>query len=882
MPASLNRTKGGLQDPQDRWPFGCKTPGVVTQPIQQTGLFALLSQPFCVVGAVMFCGARAIPLAAGAQVGPALTVALAWCVLLAGRGSSTAFGGRIPTTFARLLGPLSLATVFFACQLRAQARVDDYRHDYERLASFFEGPARCAGSATIKASPTFRSAETTSGGEKQQLVMLTARVKSIDCEGKKLPPEHFVRLSVEAANVFAPGAQEAKAGRSAVLARGDTVSFVAQLAPRRLFRNGPLTSPWPGAARRRAVLSGRALYVEKLARGQGLRSWVDRARAHVRERIFATYSPRLNSLGRALVLGESDLDDNDRKAFSKSGLMHLLAVSGTHLVLSVLAVSRLLQSLLVRLRPLCERYDMPRVSSLLAALLSLAYADFSGGSGSAWRAALMLCLICGGRALGFRVGGSAALGASMVLGLAIDPLASHDYSFVLSALATAGLIAMGQPFSRWAQTKVNWGPGRLLVESLVATLSSTIFCAPVLCLMSDELTVAALLANVVAAPFGELIALPACLLHAVVPWWPSLELGLATLGSGALYAVRSVALWSAEVEALRFFVPYPKGDEIATLLVPLLLAAHLARRHVVTEYRKAAPSLMLLVLLLAATSADSAVSSHVAKPQGTLTVTALDVGQGDALLVEFPDGRSALVDGGGYATGFPDTGSRVVLPVLRARDIRHLDLLVLSHPHPDHMNGLISVAAQTSFSRLWLPSGPKGPGTRRLIALARAKGARVDESEALCNQKNTEFAALIEVLAPCQQHHPPLSANDASLVMKISWGQHSALLTGDIERRAEALLVEKYRGRLQADLLKVPHHGSDTSSTPAFLQAVQPTLALISSGIRNRFRHPRRSTLLGLSRLSVATLRTDQLGSISWQSDGSKWRVRSAQPPGAW
>ncbi len=529
----------------------------------------------------------------------------------------------------------------------------------------------------------------------------------------------------------------------------------------------------------------------------------------------------------------------------------------------------------MRIGPLARRYDVARISSALGALLSIAYADFSGGSGSAWRAAFMLCVVCGGRALGFRISGAGALGASLLIGVAVDELAGADYSFLLSALATAGLIGIGQPLTRICEKGIlKRAPLRQLVASLVATVSSTLPCAPVLAMMDGDMTFAALFANVVAGPLGEIIALPACLVHAISFQLPCLESGLALIGSGALYGVREVALWSASVDSAQFQVPFPSPWNFTLGVGICLSLARLRSRQALTVL-----TLGLATLLIAGLPQQPSVAQQAAGPTpGTLTITALDVGQGDAIFIDFPDGRVALLDGGGFATGIPDTGQRVILPYLRSRNIKHIDLVLLSHPHPDHMLGLISVARDISFGELWLP----GAGTshrgqlRSLIARARALGAKLKSSDSLCREPKILFGgAQIEVLAPCQQRVPPLHANDGSLVIRIQHGRHRALLTGDIEERGEGLLLSEKPGQLAADFLKVGHHGSDTSSTLAFVRAVSPQTAFISCGVRNRFGHPRPQTLSTLKRAGVTIYRTDDSGSLSWQSDGNRVSVRT-------
>lgn len=767
---------------------------------------------------------------------------------------------------ARLVPFALCVCVFFGSAFRSDRSVLSYAQKYQETAELLSGPKRCALQGEVVTSPTLRSgAEPTEA----DTLLFTVHTSHLDCEGVIFQEPLLVRLY----------------SADQPLGRGDTISAVASLAPVQLFRNAPLTDPVPGAARRGALLSGAALALEREGVGADFSSVIDRLRGRVRQRIIATYRPEVESLGRALVLGENDLPESDAEAFQHSGLLHLLAVSGTHLVIAVLSLVGGMTALLTRVGPLARRFDTPRLASALGAVLSVLYADFSGGSGSAWRAAFMLVVVLAGRSAGFRVDGVTALGASVLIGLVLDPLAASDYSFMLSALATIGLIALGAPVARSLTRRM---PESLVVvpiaSSLLATVASTLPCAPVLALMNGEMTLAALIANVVAGPLGELIALPACLLHALVPDHPRVEQGLATLGSGALLGVRAIALLSASVEAAQFQLPYPTPTRLALVSVALLTAVTLLLRLPRTgpKFRVLAPLALLAALPVAAPACGTSPENRV------LSVTALDVGQGDALFVEFPDGRVGLVDGGGYATGIPDTGLRVLRPFLRARGIDRLDLVVLSHAHPDHINGLLSLLPLVEVGQLWIPHLPDQPkgSLARLVDIARKQGATIQTASELCAQSRTSplrfGGAKLEVLAPCAPVSPPLSLNDDSLVFRLGFEKRRFLFTGDVEERGESLLIESERERLRADVLKVAHHGSDTSSGLAFLAAVQPKMAVISCGIRNRFDHPRRSTLDALAQSNVVVHRTDRQGSVTFRTDGQFLEVRDSGTFPAW
>ncbi|HSC87379.1 MAG TPA: DNA internalization-related competence protein ComEC/Rec2 [Polyangiaceae bacterium] len=808
----------------------------------------LLACPWVVWGGIGVVGSAAV----GAPWEGGL-VALAW----AGLGVVWA-----PSHGRRLLCAAALLVFWFA-----MARAGDALAGYEAARSVAIArlgvPQRCTADVTVRTSPTVQTRAPLAGANPSAPAAPGPSAGSGDERSVSWLGQSFL-LHCERGDLSGVW-WLALHGGPEDLARGDEVRVVAGLAPVQLFRNAGLPDPTPSAARRRALLSGAALDVEVLERSSGWTAKIDRLRARVRARIEATYPRLVAPLGRALVLGESDLPEDDALAFSQSGLMHLLAVSGTHLVIAVLALVQGLRALLVRVGFLARRYDVARVSAAWGVAMALLYADFAGGSGSAWRAAYMLAAMLGSRCCGRKLGGAGALGSSLCVGAAIDPLVGADLSFLLSGLATAGLIGLGQPLSRLTERGIfAHGPLGKLRESLVATLASSLCCAPLLALLDGQMTWIALGANVIAGPFGELAALPACLLHACAAWCPPVERGLALVGGGALYAVRAVALWSASVEVARFDVPLPAAVDVVLLTWSVLGVCWCVGRR---TRRLARAEGATLALALVACPVVQLTRSPDPTPE--LVVTAHDVGQGDALSIEFPGGALALVDGGGFPGGVPDPGERVLTPWLRRLGRDSVDLVVLSHAHPDHLLGLLSLARTTRIAELWHPAGAaaeRGP-YGELVRLVRERGGVVRGPRELCDAPRNWGPVRVDVVAPC----PGPSGgglNDESLVLRVAWGNEAALLTGDIEALGEQRVLESGRP-LGADWLKVPHHGSHTSSCEALLARVAPRWAAISSGVRNRFDHPRQITLDRLRERHIAALRTDRLGSISWHTDGS-------------
>lgn len=723
---------------------------------------------------------------------------------------------------------------------RAGSAVPEYESELRALRSLLPAPRRCSARAEVLSSPVLRDGK----------ARWDARLAELDCEGLALAPLD-ARLH----------------GGPLDVARGDRLDVIVDLAAIERHRNLGLGDPLPSLARGGVTASGGVQDAVLVAPGRGLLAAIDHARGRARDRIQRTFPPLAAPLARALVLGENDLPETDDEAFRRSGLAHLLAVSGTHLVFAVLGVVRAIRALLARFERLATHLEVGRLAAALGAILSPLYADFAGGSGSARRAGVMLCAGLALRAAGRHPSAARALAASIALAVARDPLVGLDVSFLLSAGATIGLLSLGPGLTAALAPEGAGRLRRLVLGSVATTLAAMLPCAPLLALLGPTLTVAGILANVLAVPFGETVSLPLCLVHTLAGWEP-LARGIALVASGALLVVRALALASAAASFAAVPVPPPGPGALVVLgvgAVGVALATDRLRRRGYALAGLAA----LVVTELAALRAG--------RPLGALRASVLDVGQGDATLIDLPDGTLMLVDGGGSVGGASDPGAAVVLPLLRARRRARIDVAILSHPHPDHYLGLATVLARVDVGELW-DTGQgaaqgAGPEYHAMLRDLAARGVPVRHPEELCRGPFALGGARVTVLAPCPGFDPALGANDNSLVVKLTHGRRSLLLVGDAEAEAERRLVARDGGALRSTWLKVGHHGSRTSSSPAFLAAVGAEIATISAGTRNRFGHPHRAALEALAAAGAVTLRTDRAGSLELWTDGEAARA---------
>ncbi len=582
------------------------------------------------------------------------------------------------------------------------------------------------------------------------------------------------------------------------------------------------------------------------------------------------------ALARALVAGDAgEVPARWRRGLRRSGLAHLLAVSGLHVAL-VAAVA------------LWITVGVPAPLRTAAALGAVAaYLLLAGPRPSLLRAAAMAGV--GGAALLARrpPGGANAL-AVVAAGLVLErPELVDDLGFRLTVAATAGILLVGSGLATGGRRAVR-GDGRSGARRWVAQGVAR----PVAITLGAQLGAAPF-----ALPAFHLVAWTAPLTNlAAVPWtavalgsglaWTALALASPTAAAAARPALDAVARpfgWPA-------LGPPGWWGAWAVAAPPAvcwLLVASLARA--LARPRRCLPWLAAAALLLPALRwGGGGPRDH---PGAELAV--LDVGQGDALLLR--DGaRAVLVDGGGWWHG--DLGGRVLLPALLGEGVARLDAAVLTHPDRDHCGGLVDIASYLPIGEVWLARGVErsGCGAELVRAVLGDVPDRTRLRRLTAGDRLRVGRWRLRVLNP-PAGLPP-GANDASLVLRASAGGRRVLLTGDVGAGAELRLVAEWGAGLRSDVLKVAHHGSRHSSHPALLAAVRPRLALVSAGPGNPYGHPAPEVLARFRARGVPLLRTDRDGRIrlAWRRgaggvpppSGSPWRAAGRPPPaerrGAW
>lgn len=655
---------------------------------------------------------------------------------------------------------------------------------------------------------------------------------------------------------------------------GDRVGARVPVRGLRAFENPDL----PGA-RGPPVLLGnaivddpRALVVAGGPRPRPVRRAIERARTRVREVFTRGLREPARGVMRALVLGEGRaLDPGAARAYRDTGTIHVLAVSGLHVVLVAAALQALLGAALRRVLWLVRRTDVRRVAAWATMPAVAAYTVFAGAGPSAVRAAVMAGAVLLARALGRATLGAAALAMAGALQLAIWPEDLGDPGLQLSYVAVLGLFALAPPLQARLVAALVGDPeragrvrawlGKSIAALVAANVAATVTTAPVLAYHFGQLAPISLVANLFAVPVSSVVLLPLGLglaaLSLVAPSWAEALSVLVELPCDVLTKALAAV---AEVPLAQMAVAPPSG--LATFaMVALLLSLGWGR----------VAGRAVRVVLVLAIALGPPLREGCGVADGRVRIAVLDVGQGDASVIELPGGRAVVVDAGGLPGSRVDPGARVVVPYLRRRGVREISALVVSHPHPDHYGGVPAVVAALPIHALW-HNGQIAPGSRggpfaSLLGRIVRRGVPIRGPDALCGRPARAGPVGLEVLAPCPGPEPDEGANDASLVVRVTHGRVRILLLGDVEAAGEAALVRS-GGDLRVDLVKVPHHGSRTSSGSALVAATRPRWAAVSVGAWNRFRHPSDAVLARWRAAGAEVVRTDVHGGARWVSDG--------------
>lgn len=598
-----------------------------------------------------------------------------------------------------------------------------------------------------------------------------------------------------------------------------------------------------------------------LQREPGIKKAVVEARHYVARHIDQhVHGKKPRGVLRALLVGDrGTVPTSTQQQFAATGLLHLLAISGLHVLIVGMVVYQLLRPALMRWRLSWQHAEWTRAVFTIGLLAF--FALLTGGRPSVVRAVVMAALFIGANALQRNTRSLNTLGVAALVLLIHRPLALLDVGFQLSFSAVAAIVVLNPRLQlllppAWRHRGWRGQIGSLITVSVGATLGT----APVLLTHFGYVSAAGVVLNVAAIPLTALALLSG--------------LCAALAGGGVVGASFAAAAETMTEGLLRLAAAGTArlgwASIDATVQDPLVVLALVAGMLLIVHGRHARRRWLFtgVVLLL--------VTAHVWKglldtrPSPFLEVIFFDVGQGDAALVTFPNGRHLLVDTGPRSP-YGDAGTSVVAPHLRRHGVDRLDAVLISHSDSDHLGGLPSILRNIPVERL-------------IMNDPLERSALVDEVEMLIDSLDVSRRAayagdtlsmdqstLVHILGPSSASRHVQGRNDASILMQLTHGQNQFLFLGDVEGDGEQWATQVYGDFLESEVIKVAHHGSVTSSAPTFVgkAALQDGLAVVSASRRNPFGHPHREVVERWRRAGAAVLATSVEGAIWVRSDGN-------------
>jgi len=630
--------------------------------------------------------------------------------------------------------------------------------------------------------------------------------------------------------------------------------------------------------------------VDLVERGSVVDETIGAVRAFARRAIASSvgrWSAQSAAIVAAIVIGDrAGLDDRVQQRLQEAGTYHVIAISGGNIAI--------LAGVLVGVFRIGGW--LGRTAMLSAIVLLGAYARLAGGGASVDRATLMAAVHFGARAFDQRTPPLNTLAVVAAVLVAADPLAVADPAFLLTFGATLGILlrtplAMhvpARPEPVEGRAPGSWfdklttsvrplaAPASALLTSSVA---AEVLLVPIAALFFSRITFAGLFLNFLAIPLMAVAQLAGMLLVPIAlvsPTASALVGWVAHLGAAGLVQSADLVRFTP---VLSYRVAPPAWAVVACYYAALGTWWALRCRR--ADRGSAEPACAVRTRRTAAVVAIAAAAWILLDPRtlvaargdGRLHATFVDVGQGDAIFLVFPRGSTLLVDAGGLAasTGF-DVGDRVVAPVIRHAGFSRLDYVALTHGDPDHIGGAASILAEFQPREVW--EGITVPRSNALAALRRQAetgGARWVNVYAGERRVIDEVEVLVR--------HPPVEdwerqkvRNDDSLVLELRWRDVSMLLTGDIGRQPERDL-EHTIPPARMRVVKIPHHGSLTSSTPEFVRALRPSIAIVSAGRSNHFGHPVPEVLDRYRAARADVFRTDRDGAVRVDTDGTSLQV---------
>jgi len=579
------------------------------------------------------------------------------------------------------------------------------------------------------------------------------------------------------------------------------------------------------------------------------------ARDKIKEITKQTLPPPCNYLLIGMLLGEkSFIPPHLKEVFAEAGIMHILAVSGLHVGIIAMALLAFLSIL-----------QLPKKLKLLTLILILIiYASITGFRPSVLRATIMFILLIGGKLINRNRNLNISLSFAAFLILLLNPLILYDAGFLLSFIVTFFIINLSPILQELFSKIVVW-----IKNPLAVSTAAWIGIFPLSAYFFSKVSIISIVSNIFIIPLTGI----AVILGFVTFFIGLVSISLAGITANINYLMLSlITLVAKSFSLLPFafiYVAQPSIMVIALYYLTVFFIIEIFYKKILSrKIKKKATLIVLSVILLI-------IIVQVFYPADNLKVNFINVGEGDCILIEAPNKINILIDGGGTPQSDFDVGSKIVIPYLRRKGINKINLLVLTHPHLDHLEGLLPVIREFRVDMV-LDSGLICDSSeyKEFISIIQKKGIPYHQAKA---GDNFIFSNNLEIflLNPLydSDFYNEFDFNNASIVVKLFYKNADFLFTGDIEEATEKKLLV-WQNILQSDILKVGHHGSETSTNLEFLDKVNPSIAVITVG-KNHFGHPSQKIIERLKDRNIQIYRTDENGTIIIRTNGQEYWIRT-------
>jgi len=677
---------------------------------------------------------------------------------------------------------------------------------------------------------------------------------------------------------------------------GDFIRFHSKIKKIQSFNN-------PGSFNYQRYLNRQGIYVSGFVAdnagivlirhnsANGIKLKLEMFRLYLKHLIYANAPSPQREIIEAMTIGnQKAIPEDVRDNFAKTGTSHILSISGLHIGLVAAGGFFLILLLLKSSEYLMLKFNIIKIATAAAFIPVIIYAMVAGMGTTVLRSTLMalaflMALIIGRQKDLFNT----LFGAALII-LILSPESLFDISFQLSFSAVFGIVYMVPKFSNILSDFLSSAPYwlktllRRLYLFILVSIAATVGTMPIIVFYFNRVSAVTLMANLIVVPLLGMLTLilaMAFILTSIVS--PGIAVIFVEAASFFTGISINIINWLANLSWSAFNLTKPTMAEIVLfyIFIFLLIEAITPSGKLNQKGFPARHPLFIktaLFISLVLIFADTAYLIAKEKYTTDLKITAIDVGQGSSTLVQFPRGINMLIDGGGFPDSSFDMGKSVIAPFLYAKRISNIDIVVLTHPHPDHLQGLIYIVNNFAVKEIW----HTGVKTEDALYLLWEKTILEKKPKIKClsAQYPPENISGVQVqfLWPLHKKiHNDQDAsdediNDTSLVIKISYGNKSFLFTGDISEQVEANLIASGQN-LKSDLLFMPHHGSNHSNSMEFIRAVSCRYAIASAGKNNVFHHPHPNVLDRYHANGVTLFRTDQQGAITAQTNGKSLEI---------